>query len=465
MPLNLSALSQPPSLSLAAILGIAAAFSLLLVLLLLMRQQKQQRQQEIKLQNSLSAQATAEQQRQEQEAQNKKLEAALEQIQAQAQAAERQLAASQARLESEAKANDDKIRLLTEAREELKHQFKNTAQEIFEQKSKQFGERSQEQIGQLLNPFAQELKGFKKTVEDKFQTEGKERASLQGEISSLVKLNQQVTEEAQKLSNALTGQNKTQGNWGEIILQTVLEKAGLKEGMHFEQQTSARNEDNQLIRPDVVLYMPQDRIVVIDSKVSLNAYSNYCNADNEADKKLHLAAHVRSIRQHIDGLAKKSYETAYPGKSLDFVFMFMPIDQAYLDATQSDLSLIAYGLDKKIVIVSPYSLYPNLKTVEMLWRNHEQNQNAVEIARIAGTLYDKIADSEGDLRKVQSSLDKAQKHWGDAWSRLATGKGNALRTAEKLKELGVKTKKQIQQDDSERLVDLSGTKPANSPQD
>ncbi|MDD9893080.1 MAG: DNA recombination protein RmuC, partial [Gammaproteobacteria bacterium] len=163
------------------------------------------------------------------------------------------------------------------------------------------------------------------------------------------------------------------------------------------------------------------------------------------------------IRQHIDGLSKKRYETAYPGKTLDFVFMFMPIDQAYLDATQADLSLIAHGLEKKIVIVSPYSLYPNLKTVEMLWRNHEQNQNALEIARVAGTLYDKIADSESDLNKVKSSLSKAQEHWESAWKRLATGNGNALRTAERLKDLGVKTRKQIQHDESERLLD--GGKP------
>lgn len=453
MPLSLSEISLPASVSLATAITVAAVSVFCVALLLLLWHLRKQQKLALELSKSqlgLSARELENSQAQQKIA---ALQAELEHSVKQTQQAQQQLAALQAQLTSEQKAAEEKLALLTQAREELKSQFENTAQKIFDNKSKQFGERSQEQIGQLLNPFAEQLKGFKQTVEQKFETEGKERASLQGEIKALTELNQQISAEANALTNALSGQNKVQGNWGEIILKTVLEQAGLSEGLHFDQQTTERNDENTVIRPDVVLYLPQDRIVVIDSKVSLTAYSAYCNAEDASDKKQKLDQHVRSIRQHIDGLSKKRYETAYPGKTLDFVFMFMPIDQAYLDATQADLSLIAYGLEKKVVIVSPYSLYPNLKTVEMLWRNHEQNQNAVEIARVAGTLYDKIADSENDLQKVKASLQKAQDQWDSAWSRLATGKGNALRTAERLRDLGVKTRKQISHDESERFVE------------
>lgn len=453
MPLNLSDFELPASLAIETAIIAAAAIGLLIALVFVIKQQRSNKhhtEDSAKTQAELSV---LQQQLEQTQTRRNELEAELKQSKAAESDAQRELAALQAKHHAETNAANEKLALLTQAREELKTQFENTAHKIFENKSKQFGERSQEQIGQLLNPFAEQLKGFRQTVEHKFETEGKERASLQGEINSLVKLNQQISAEASALTNALSGQNKVQGNWGEVILKTVLEQAGLSEGMHFEQQTTERNDENSIIRPDVVLKLPQDRIVVIDSKVSLSAYTAYCNATDDADKQRQLDQHVRSIRQHIDGLSKKRYETAYPGKTLDFVFMFMPIDQAYLDATQADLSLIAYGLEKKIVIVSPYSLYPNLKTVEMLWRNHEQNQNALEIARIAGTLYDKIADSESDFQKVRNSLAKAQEQWDGAWKRLATGNGNALRTAEKLRELGVKTRKQIQHDESERLLD------------
>jgi DNA recombination protein RmuC len=457
MPLSLSEISLPASVSLATAITVAAVSVFCVALLLSLWHLRKQQKLTLELnksQLSLSARELENSQAQQKIA---ALQTELEHSVKQTQQAQQQLAGLQAQLTSEQKAAEEKLALLTKTREqdreELRNQFENTAQKIFDNKSKQFGERSQEQIGQLLNPFAEQLKGFKQTVEQKFETEGKERASLQGEIKALTELNQQISAEANALTNALSGQNKVQGNWGEIILKTVLEQAGLSEGLHFDQQTTERNDENTIIRPDVVLYLPQDRIVVIDSKVSLTAYSAYCNAEGATDKKQQLDLHVRSIRQHIDGLSKKRYETAYPGKTLDFVFMFMPIDQAYLDATQADLSLIAYGLEKKVVIVSPYSLYPNLKTVEMLWRNHEQNQNAVEIARVAGTLYDKIADSENDLQKVKASLQKAQDQWDSAWSRLATGKGNALRTAERLRDLGVKTRKQISHDESERFVE------------
>lgn len=457
MPINLSDFELPASLSLSMALILAFAIGLLVAVFFLLKQQKSSKQQAAALASLETELANATSSTQQTQAHNQQLMGDLKQLETERANLQQQLAALNAQRDAEQTAANEKLALLTQAREELKTQFENTAQKIFDSKSKQFGERSQEQLGQLLNPFAEQLKGFRNTVEQKFETEGKERASLQGEINSLVKLNQQISAEASALTNALSGQNKVQGNWGEIILKTVLEQAGLSEGLHFDQQATERNDENTIIRPDVVLRLPQDRIVVIDSKVSLSAYTAYCNAENAEAKQQQLDLHVRSIRQHIDGLSKKRYETAYPGKTLDFVFMFMPIDQAYLDATQADLSLIAYGLEKKIVIVSPYSLYPNLKTVEMLWRNHEQNQNALEIARVAGTLYDKIADSESDLNKVKSSLNKAQEHWESAWKRLATGNGNALRTAERLKDLGVKTRKQIQHDESERLLD--GSKP------
>lgn len=446
MPLSLSEISLPASVSLATAITVAAVSVFCVALLLLLWHLRKQQKLTLELnksQLSLSARELETSQNQQKIA---ALQTELEHSVKQTQQAQQQLAALQAQLNSEQKAAEEKLALLTQAREELKTQFENTAQKIFDNKSKQFGERSQEQIGQLLNPFAEQLKGFKQTVEQKFETEGKERASLQGEIKQLMELNQQITEDAQKLTTALTGSNKAQGNWGEMVLKKVLESSGLREGEAYKEQVSVKSAEGKPLQPDVVLYLPDERVVVIDSKVSLTAYSDYCATAEEAEKKRHLKAHIESIKNHVDGLSSKEYHSAFGNQSLDYVFMFLPVEAAYIDAIQAEPGLMEYAMKKNIGIISPSSLLTNLRTVANLWRYEHQNKNAQKIADTAGRLYDKLADGLDAFKDVENRLQQANKSWDTAWNRLAEGKGNVLRTANQIKELGVKTKKQIQDD-------------------
>lgn len=444
MPLSLSEASLPATLSLTSAISLTVGVAVLVALFLLLWQQRQSKRQALHSQQltaDLSSQQQLAQQLQEQlqqaQHQNEQLREAL-------QTSQQELAASNARFSSEQKASAEKLALLTQAREELKNQFENTAQKIFDSKSKQFGERSQEQIGQLLNPLAQQLKGFQETVSQKFENEGKERASLQGEIKQLMELNQQINEDAKALTTALTGQNKAQGNWGEMVLKKVLESSGLREGEAYKEQVSVKTEDGKLLQPDVVLYLPDERVVVIDSKVSLTAYTDYCATADEAQRQQLLKAHIQSIKNHVDGLSSKEYHSAFGNQSLDYVFMFLPVEAAYIDAIQAEPGLMEYAMKKNIGIISPSSLLTNLRTVANLWRYEHQNKNAQKIADTAGRLYDKLADGLDAFKDVENRLQQANKSWDTAWNRLAEGKGNVLRTANQIKELGVKTKKQIQ---------------------
>lgn len=451
MPLNVSDTAIASEVSLALTLLIALCSGLVVGLLLLLKlHRKTQKhtaectalQAELQVQTGLLAQT---------QTQAQQLRQQLDNAEQRAQQAQQQQAALSAQLSAEQKAASEKLAMLTQAREELKNQFENTAQKIFDNKSKQFSERSQEQIGQLLNPLAEQLKGFQQTVNQKFETEGKERASLQGEIKQLMALNQQINEDAKALTNALSGQNKVQGNWGEMVLKKVLESSGLREGEEYQEQVSAKNQDGKTVQPDVVVYLPDNRVVVIDSKVSLTAYSQYSRCEEDAQRKNHLKAHIQSIKQHIDGLSAKDYHTAFDGQSLDYVFMFLPVEAAYIDAIQAEPGLLEYAMKKNIGIISPSSLLTNLRTVANLWRYEHQNKNALKIAETAGRLYDKLSDSLDAFKDVQNRLDQANKSWNTAWSRLAEGRGNVLRTAEQIRELGVKTKKTIQHEHDKAL--------------
>lgn len=453
MPFNL-----PESFTAEFTIGLCLGTFVLTALLLLLRGQKQQRltaEERAQLTAQLAASSAETEQ---QTLQVKTLQQALSDSNQQANQAQQDLAAAKAQLAAEQKAADDKLKLLEQAREELKTQFENTANKIFDSKSKQLGERSQEQIGQLLNPFAEQLQRFQQTVNLKFETEGKERASLQGEINKLVELNKQINEDAKALTNALTGQNKVQGNWGEMVLRKVLEASGLREGHEYKEQVSAKNDDGKLVQPDVVVYLPDNRVVVIDSKVSLNAYSAYNSTEDEAERKTHLKSHIQSIKQHVDGLSAKNYQTAFENQSLDYVFMFLPVEAAYIDAIQSEPGLLEYAMKKNIGIISPSSLLTNLRTVANLWRYEHQNKNALKIAETAGKLYDKLSDGLDAFKDVENRLQQANKSWETAWSRLADGRGNVLRTAQQIRELGVKAKKEISHDHDEELPPPSRSK-------
>ena len=454
MPFNL-----PEQLSLNATVTIVAVAALLAALVtalfFVLRHQKQQRlqvlqQAELERLNQ-ALQASQGQQQASQQAQQQSLHSA--------QQAQQELAALKARLDSERQAADEKLALLEQAREQLKAQFENTAQAIFDKKTQQFSERSSEQIGQILSPLTNQLKGFQETVEKKFVTEGKERAGLQAEIKQLHSLNQRLTDEAKNLTTALSGQNKTQGNWGEMVLKKVLEASGLQEGREYKEQVSV-TQDGKRLQPDVVVYLPDNRVVVIDSKVSLTAYQAYCAAETDADRQRHLKAHLDSLRAHLKGLSNKSYQDAFGSQSLDFVFMFVPIEAAYLDALQHEAGLFEEAMKMNIGLISPSSLLTNLRTVANLWRYENQNKNAVKIAETAGKLYDKLSDGLDAFKDVENRLNQASKSWDTAWSRLADGRGNVIRTAEQIRELGVKTKKQIEHEHNEQAALTAKAKPA-----
>lgn len=448
MPFNL-----PEQLALSTVIAIVVAVAGITALIFIIRGQKQVRQQaslnaELELSKN-TAQAL--------QLQAETLQQAQQSSQAEASAALQELAGLKAQLASEQKAAAEKLALLEQAREQLKVQFENTAQAIFDQKSKQFSERSSEQLGQILSPLTSQLKGFQETVEKKFVTEGKERAGLQAEIKQLHSLNQRLSDEAKNLTTALSGQNKTQGNWGEMVLKKVLEASGLQEGREYKEQVSV-TQDGKRLQPDVVVYLPDNRVVVIDSKVSLTAYQAYCAAEDDAERQHHLKAHLDSLRAHLKGLSQKAYHDAFGDKSLDFVFMFIPIEAAYLDALQHEAGLFEEAMKLNIGLISPSSLLTNLRTVANLWRYENQNKNALKIAETAGKLYDKLSDGLDAFKDVEYRLNQASKSWDTAWSRLADGRGNVIRTAEQIRELGVKTKKQIDHEQNEQgaLPDSTG---------
>lgn len=441
----------PQTVALATTVAVVIAVAVLTSLLFVIRQQKQQRQAAEFSASSAAQLAALETAKAQLAQQLEQQQNALIQRDAELSQTKQNLAAATAQLTAEQKAADEKLQLLEQARETLKTQFENTAQKIFDTKSKQLGERSQEQISQLLNPFAEQLKGFQHSVHLKFETEGKERASLQGEINKLMQLNQQINEEAKALTSALSGKNKVQGNWGEMVLKKVLENSGLREGEEYKEQVSAKNHDGKTVQPDVVVYLPDNRVVVIDSKVSLTAYTAYCSAENDRDRKAHLKAHVQSIKSHVDGLSAKDYHTAFGNQSLDYVFMFLPVEAAYIDAIQAEPGLLEYAMKKNIGIISPSSLLTNLRTVANLWRYEHQNNNALKIAETAGKLYDKLSDALDAFKDVDTRLKQANKSWDTAWSRLAEGRGNVMRTAKQIQALGVKTKKQIEHEHDDKL--------------
>jgi len=400
---------------------------------------------------TLSANITALQERLQQSEQLKKLnDARLEQEQTTLKALsksyselERDYAVLHTRYETANVANEEKIALLNEAKENMKQQFDALANEIFEKKSKQFESSSNERLQQLLKPFREQITNFAKQTEERFLSENKERAVLHKELSNLRDLNVQITQDAKNLTNALKGENKTQGNWGEIVLERILEESGLREGMEYETQGSYKSESGQTLRPDVVIHLPQDKDIVIDSKVSLVAYERFMSADDPKIKEQALKEHLLSINAHIKGLSEKKYEKLEGVNSLDFILLFMPVEGAFLLALEQDGSFFSKAFNANIMIVSPSTLLVTLRTIEHIWRNERQEQNTQEIARQAEALYDKFAAFVEDLTKIGDQIDKTNESYEKALNKLSSGKGNLLRRVENMKKLGLKPKKQL----------------------
>ncbi len=356
---------------------------------------------------------------------------------------ERDFAVLETRHDDAKSSHSEKIKLLDEAKETLKQQFSHLANEIFESKAKRFEEGSQERLQLLLKPFREQITHFSKQTEERFVTENSERAVLRKELSQLRELNEQITQDAKNLTNALKGENKTQGNWGEIVLERILEESGLREGMEYETQGSFKGEEGNTLRPDVIIHLPQEKDIVIDSKVSLIAYERFMSAESPEEKESALKQHLTSINTHIKGLSEKKYEKLEGVHTLDFILLFMPIEGAFLLALEQDGSFFSRAYEKNIMIVSPSTLLVTLRTIEHIWRTERQEQNAQEIARQAEALYDKFVAFVEDLNKIGDQIGKTQESYEKALNKLSTGKGNLLRRVESMKKLGLKPKKSL----------------------
>ena len=352
------------------------------------------------------------------------------------------------RIEQEQQAQQEKLALLDEARDALGSRFQNLANQILEEKSRRFSEQNREQLGILLNPLSEKLGGFSQLVQNTYEKEAKERLTLENELKRLQQLNSRLHEDAAALTRALTGnRNKTQGNWGEMILESVLEHSGLQKGREYTvQAASVQTQDDgstRRLQPDVLVNLPDGKQIVIDSKVSLTDYVRYTQAQSDDEARTHLAAHVQSVRRHIAQLAEKKYSDIDGLKTLDFVFMFIPVEPAYLLALQQDESLFQECFDKRIMPAGPSTLLATLRTVANIWRNEQQNRNALAIAEEGGRLYDKFAGFVETLQSVGKNIEQAQTAYHKALGQLKDGRGNLITRAQKLHKLGVKAGKQI----------------------
>ncbi len=354
-----------------------------------------------------------------------------------------QIATLSTQLQQERQQSIEKLALLQSARDELSSQFKNLANEILEEKSKRFSEQNQQSLGQLLEPLKSRLQEFQGKVEQVYVQEGKDRSALAEQVRQLMELNKTVSQEANNLTKALKGSNKTQGNWGELILERVLETAGLRKGEEFDVQESHTTSDGKRLQPDVVLHLPEDRHLVIDAKATLVAYEDYASAEDDKHRDAALKRHLDAVRAHIKGLSDKNYQDLYGLKSLDFVLMFVPIEPAFMLAVTHDRDLFMDAWNKNVLLVSPSTLLFVVRTVASLWRQEAQNRNAQDIAKRGAELYDKLAGFVEDMESLGNRLSQAQKDYDGAINKLSTGRGNLIRQAEMLKKLGVKPNKAL----------------------
>lgn len=346
----------------------------------------------------------------------------------------------QQQLRQQLGAQDEQLR---EMLEKMQLQFKAMASSILEDKSRQFTEHNKSQLDQLLQPLRDRLRDFEQTVQLTHKESIEKQAGLFNELRNLKELNRQMSEEARNLTRALKGETKTQGNWGEMVLQRILERSGLTINQEYRLQESVVAEDGRRLQPDVTILLPDQKYMVIDSKVSLVDYERLANSDDTAEQAAALKGHLQSIRNHIRDLSSKNYQQLYGPGSPDFVLLFVPIEPAFMVAVQNDADLFSDAFDRNIVIVSTSTLLATLRTIASLWRQENQNKNAQEIARQAGSLYDKFTAFAEDLVKVGQQLDATDKTYKLAMNKLVEGKDNLVRKAERLRELGAKNARNI----------------------
>lgn len=355
---------------------------------------------------------------------------------------------------------EDKIQYIENSKNELALRFRDISNEILRQQSEQLTTKQQNTLNSLLNPFKEQLQTFKDEVNKANMENIKNKSSFDEQFKNLLSLNQSLSQDAQNLTNALRGNKKMQGDWGEIELSRLLEISGLQKNIDYFTQENFKSEDNKNLRPDVIVKLPNDRSVIVDSKVSLNDYVAYVNEENETIKSNLLQKHIQCLKSHIDELSAKEYQKLLKDESLDYVVIFIPIESAFIEAIRHDATLYDYAYKKNIALTTPSSLLPILRTIENLWQLENRNKHVQEIARIGGSLFDKIANFVEDMQKIDKSLNSARQSYEQAISKLSTGKGNALSLANRLKEYGAQTNKFINIDFEQNQSDpnlLTGT--------
>lgn len=321
----------------------------------------------------------------------------------------------------------------------LTAEFENIANKILKNRSEEFSTSNTKAIGELLNPLKERIQSFEKKVDETYDKELRDKISLREEVKKLTEMNARVSEEANNLTKALKGDVKKQGNWGEIVLERVLERSGLTKGQEYEREEVVEGADNSVQRPDVIIHLPDNKHIVVDSKVSLVAYEKFVTAETDERQAQALKEHIASIRSHVKLLSEKNYQNAINLNTPDFVLMFIPVEASFSVAVQADGELFSYAWERKIVIVSPTTLLATLRTISSIWKQENQTKNAQEIARLSGALYDKFIGFAEDMTKIKTNIDKASGAYDDALKKMKDGNGNIIRTAEKIKELGAKT--------------------------
>lgn len=353
------------------------------------------------------------------------------------------LQAENARLEERLAGQQDKLTFLEQSRQQLRQEFENLSAKIFEHRSKQFEERNREGLDTLLKPFREQLTEFRRRVDQIHSDDARAQAALGEQLLSLKNLNQQMHQDARNLTEALKGQVKAQGNWGEMILERVLESSGLTKGREYETQVTLKDQEGQRRLPDAIVHLPEGKDVVIDSKVSLVAYERFVNATEDAERSAARDQHLQSLQAHIKGLDRKDYSGLEGVRSLDFVLLFIPVEGAFMAAMEMDPGLYTQAYERNIVLVSPTTLLVTLRTIQNIWRYEYQNRNALDIANRAGRICDQVSLVAESLTDVGDKIDKAQQAWETSYKRLTEGRGNLLGQAHKLRDLGAKARRSL----------------------
>ncbi|NHN27715.1 DNA recombination protein RmuC [Flavobacterium jejuense] len=349
--------------------------------------------------------------------------------------------------------NKEQKQEVNELQEKFTKEFENLANKILEEKTTKFTEQNKENMKIILNPLQEKIQLFEKKVEDTHKESIDYHAALRQQILGLREMNDKMSKETINLTKALKGDSKMQGNWGELVLERVLEKSGLEKGREYEVQQSFATEEGGRVMPDVIINLPDGKKMVVDSKVSLTAYERFVNEEDDTVKAIILKEHVTSVKRHVDQLSDKNYQDIYQMESPDFVLLFIPIEPAFALALNEDSTLYNKAFEKNIVIVTPSTLLATLRTIDSMWTNQKQQENAIEIARQAGALYDKFEGFVTDLIKIGKKMDEAKGEYGNAMNKLVEGKGNLVTSVEKLKKMGAKAKKALPENVLKRAVE------------